>query len=362
MTQLFSTIYAFQKIFMPHLEDFLIQHQTLSSTINPITAEMAQKLEEFTLRGGKRIRSALLYFGYQCFSDENLQEVLKLAITCELMQSFLLIHDDIMDEAELRRGGKTIHKIFSESINADARHGESLAILMGNLAGYLGIKAIASTNFDEAKKCRIMELYAQICIDVGYGQALDLTHQSLDHLSEEYIYNIYRYKTARYTTEFPLVCAAFLTAQNINIINSMQTIGSQLGILFQIQDDILGVFGDSSEIGKSTLSDIAQGKKTLLIYKAWQQSNKTQKSYLAKNYGNKKITSEEVGNVCEIIKNTNALLHAQNAIKKYAEDTKTLLNSLRLKEQGKKFIEELLNYYMDQTNLKVEMQPQTAEF
>jgi len=358
MSSLLDDLNQFQSIFSPHLENFLAEHKASVKSIHPLAFEMADRLNEFILRGGKRIRPALLFYGYQGFSDQNLTEILKVGVACELVQAFFLIHDDIMDEALLRRGGETIHKIFAnnsfkptnvyskdQNNGACSRYGESIAILMGNLAGYLGIKAINAIDCNEATKRQITDLYSQMCIDVNYGQALDLSHQSFDQLSEKYIFDIYRYKTARYTTEFPLLCAGLLANQSETTQNTLLEIGSKLGIIFQIQDDILGMFGDESDIGKSTLSDIAQGKKTILICKAWEKSETEEKDYLAKNYGNPNITLQEAWQVRAIIKNTGALDYAKAIIKQNSQYVLKSLEVLNLRHSGNAFIEKMLDYY-----------------
>lgn len=331
----------FQSIFSPFLVSFFKMRRKKIEDFWPLAKDMFEKLAEFTLRGGKRTRPALLYYSYQGFSEENPEKLLPICVACELMQSFLLIHDDIMDQSDIRRGGKTIHQQFPQAPN---EYGASMAILIGNLAGYLGIQAMMASEFDSSIKSRLMDFYAQICIDAGYGQALDISLHSLNALTEENIYTIYRYKTARYTTEFPLLSMATLTNCNDETTASIKKLGIDLGILFQLQDDILGSFGDEQKMGKQSSIDLLQGKKTLLIYKAFEKANKEQKENLIHIYGNLQATPSEITLAKKIMVETGALDYANEIIKKRSDSALNIIEQLTIKPVGKNFLQDLVYY------------------
>lgn len=331
----------FQIFFSPFLASFFERHEKKIESLWPLAKDMFEKLTEFTLRGGKRMRPALLYYTYQGFSEEDPKKLLPICVACELMQSFLLIHDDIMDQSYTRRGGKTIHQQFTE---INDHYGTSMAILIGNLAGYLGIRAIMESAFESSTKSKLMDFYGQICIDAGYGQALDISLHSLNTLTEEDIYTIYRYKTARYTTEFPLLGAAILSNCNEHTITHIKNLGIELGILFQLQDDTLGLLGDEKKLGKETSVDLIQGKKTLLIYKAFENANKIQKQTLIQVYGNSKATPSEISDAKNIIIETGALDYAKEIIKKRSNMALNEIKNLKINSSGKTFLEDLVYY------------------
>lgn len=314
----------------PQLEDVSLQ-------------EILKKLCDFTMRGGKRIRSALLYYCYQGFSDSDGLITLPLGIACELMQSLMLIHDDIMDEGIIRRGGKTMHCEFSNIVN-DSHYGKSMAILVGNIAGFMGINVIGQLETDDKIKLQLMQLYVKTCIEVGYGQALDILPLSKDNLSEETIYDIYGYKTASYTTIFPLLSAALLAKQEEDVFIIIKKLGKSIGILFQIRDDILGIFADPSTSDKTVTSDFKQGKKTLLIYKALQAATPEQRNYLIKAYGNPTIKFEEISEIQNIIRGTGSLEHSIDIMGKYADQARKLIGPLNLKNEAKIFILQLIDW------------------
>ena len=330
----------FQAIFSPAIETFFKHARQQIEHLWPLAKDMFEKLAEFTLRGGKRTRPALLYYSYLGFSEEHPEKLLPICIACELMQSFLLIHDDIMDQSDLRRGGKTIHHQFSDS---KIYYGESMAILVGNLAGYLGLRAIAASEFEGSIKNQVMDLYAQICIDAGYGQALDISSEALSNLHEENIYTIYRYKTARYTSEFPLLSSAILAGQNPEI-PSIKNLAIDLGVLFQIQDDILGLFGDDRQTGKQACLDLMQGKKTLLICKAFEKSNAEQKQALMRIYGNPDVTPEDTALAKKIVIDTGALAYANEMIEKRSARALNEIQQLNLRSVGESFLKDLVRY------------------
>ncbi len=331
----------FQTILSPAIEAFFHNYRQQVEALWPLAKDMFEKLAEFTLRGGKRTRPALLYYGYIGFSAENPEKLLPICIACELMQSFLLIHDDIMDQSDLRRGGKTIHQQFNSEKNY---YGESMAILVGNLAGYLGLRAIASSEFATTVKNQVMDLYAQICIDAGYGQALDISFTALPSLHEDNIYTMYRYKTARYTSEFPLLSAAILAQQNDRNTAHIKNIAIDLGILFQIQDDILGLFGADHITGKQASLDLLHGKKTLLICKAFENSNEEQKQQLLRAHNNPNATSEDIALAKKIIIGTGALAYANEVITKRTACILNEIEKLSLNPVGEAFLKDLVHY------------------
>ncbi|MCE3231118.1 MAG: Polyprenyl synthetase [Alphaproteobacteria bacterium] len=347
--QLITWLHVVQKTLSLSLQQFFLDQQAAYSF--DLTGQfMLESLSEFTLRGGKRIRPALLYYSYQGLAKphSNTDTLMPLMIACELMQSFFLVHDDIVDEAELRRGGKTIHHIFYEKPAYDNwRSAESMAIFTGNIAGYLGMKAISESHLEDKHKWQIMKLYAEVCIDVNYGQTLDIVSWPLEHLTEESIHNIYYYKTASYTTQFPLLCSAILTNSNEKMNRNLKQIGKHMGFLFQARDDLLGIFSNPSVIGKSVVSDIQQGKKTLLIYEAWKRSTLTQKEYLKRFYGNPQTGPKEIEEIKNIMLDTGTLRYIQNVIQQQAEQAKLILGSLSLNESGKTFIEHVINDLTD---------------
>lgn len=345
----------FKQLFEKSLHEFFDVYISEITIQDEMVLEIIQHLKKFTLSGGKRIRPILLFCSAQCFSGGLLSDVIKVAIACELMQSFLLIHDDIMDESETRRGEPTLHVQFQNKKNqakTSAKYAEAMAILIGDIAGYLGIKPILDTQVSASIKNDLIQLYYEACVSVGFGQTLDMTPVSLQALTEANIYDLYRYKTSVYTSEFPLLAGVILSEQ-YTMLAPFRALGKQLGILFQIRDDILGAFGDPHLTGKSASNDIAQGKKTLLIWKALDKADTEQRKCIHRVYGRAELCDDEhIECIKQIMVETGALAHAKNKIKEIADKMNATIDGLNLKSEGTHALQSLLAFYASEIELE----------
>ncbi|OIP97130.1 hypothetical protein AUK40_03890 [Candidatus Wirthbacteria bacterium CG2_30_54_11] len=311
---------------------------------DPIIAEMFSHIRDLTLRGGKRLRPALLLGSYLCFSSDDTDSVIAAGTACELMQSSLIIHDDIMDQSEVRRGGPTLHRAYEQQANGQFSPGlsSSLAILAGNTAGYLGLEMLEQSGFPLQIVRRVTALYGQIMVDENHGQALDIYPRDIQTLSEADVLDIYRYKTSRYTTEFPLMAGALFAGQEQDSTGKMMQAGIDLGIAFQIQDDILGVFGDEQVTGKSTLSDLAEGKKTLLAVQAYVSATEKQKDTLKSLLGRGDLTQKEAEQVRRVMRETGALDHSRRKAAEYFGRVRAVVDESRWRSQGREWLLSLI--------------------
>lgn len=322
----------FQSLFLPSLTAFLKKECQHANAIDQTLQPFSQAVADFSIHSGKCIRPALFYYGYQCFTDESLEQALHVSMAFELIQSFLLIHDDIIDDAHERRHRPTLNKTL----------GNANAILAGDVSGYLGLLAIFQSIFPEKNKLALAKEYARVCVDEAYGQTLDIAPLNFSQLDEKKIHAIYHYKTARYTTELPLMSAALLANQDESIVQQFKQLGYWLGLAFQLQDDILGIFGNEKITGKSASSDILQGKKTLLIYLAWQEANTAQRKILQSSYGNPHTTQTQ--DCLNIMHELAILEKARMQLTHWIDTTKKMLDALTLRAEGKQFIDELIRF------------------
>ncbi len=195
------------------LRNFFSEKLSSYTDVDEFSQDFLEHLSEFTLRGGKRLRPALMYYTFRIFSDKDSSEIKKLSIYLELIQSFLLIHDDIMDKSVLRRGGKTIHKIFEEYSSkkgyGDNMHfGNTMAILNGDFACLLAYEIINNSKLDPDIKSKLTSLVSQEISQVIIGQIQDvlLTYES-EFLQED-ILKVHKNKTAVYTFKLPILSGA----------------------------------------------------------------------------------------------------------------------------------------------------------
>ena len=276
------------------LSEFILEHSNKDS-FDPI--------KYIIELGGKRIRPSLLLFSVDLFSG-SVQEAIDQAVAIELFHNFTLIHDDIMDQAPIRRGKETVH----------IKWDRNKAILSGDL-----LYAYANSlmhNCPSNQLSEVSKVYHQTAIEVCIGQDMDMKLEKQDLVSiDEYIEMI-RLKTA-VLIACSLKTGALLSEATDMDLNFIYEYGVNLGIAFQIQDDILDVYAEQKEFGKQRGGDILIGKKTILLLKAKELADKSQLEIL-----NKKITDPEF-NVEDRVNEVLNIYDIHN-VKKEAEKTQDL--------------------------------------
>ncbi len=329
------------------LKTFLGEKIAEAEKISDSSKEIMQYIKEFNLRGGKRIRSILIIMAYKSLGGKNENAIIDIAVSAELMQSFLLIHDDIIDDDDLRRGGPTMHKIYAEKYkNYDnpEKFGESMAVIAGDLLASLGNEIISKSEFDEEKKLKLLQKFNKVVKLTGYGEIIDILSGLRTDVREEDISKMHRLKTATYTIEGPLHMGAIAAGASKEQLKILSEYAIPLGMAFQTKDDILGLFGSEEKLGKPADSDIKDGKKTLLILKAIENSNKEQKEFIKNALGNKNITEKELIKVREIIKQTGSLSYSENLAEKLVKKAKNAIKNSDFEKQGKDFFLEIADY------------------
>jgi geranylgeranyl diphosphate synthase type I len=336
-----------------HLEAFL-RHKTAEATrISPGAEELIRVLSEFTLRGGKRLRAGLVYYGHRCFSGRDTEAVWNAAICMELVQSFLLIHDDVIDEDDTRRGGWTVHRHYSDLHREryhrrDPKHfGESMAILCGDLALALANEILGRLALDTPARGTILDRMHRMVSDAIYGECMDVLSEVAAEVSEQDILGIGMLKTASYTVEGPLHMGALLGGAGSEDLERLSRYAIPLGNAFQVRDDILGLFGDAERLGKPVGSDIREGKKTLLILKALERADSDQRAFLERMLGNKDVSGEEMDGIRRLVVETGALDACNEMARKLVEEARTALLGCRWREEGVAFLEGTIEFMVE---------------
>ncbi len=270
-------------------------------------------IKEFVLRDGKRLRPSMLLLSYDGFKKDNIndQAAMQCAVALELLHNFFLIHDDVMDKSDLRRGLPALHKLFDRYNPSTA---ESLAICAGDILFSHVVETFVSANVSlELKKKLAARLFRAIN-ETGLGQSEDMINASLslEAVSEQEIIQVSQIKTSRYTFALPLALGAILGGRDDQII-LLETIASPLGLAFQLQDDILGLFGSEQETGKSVLSDIKEGKKTLLLRRTLERSN--ERSFILSSIGNKEISISDFEKLKKMVESSGVKKNIEDEIR-----------------------------------------------
>ncbi len=334
------------------LEDYFNQELEKAELVDSSAKEMLELIKEYTLRGGKRIRAALIYYGYRLFKDNKLDQVIKASMCIELIQSYLLIHDDIMDRDSLRRGKPTMHKMYEayhteENLKDNKEHfGASMAIIAGDICCHMANEILADINLEDRYKLAAIKHMNRLIMDVINGQALDVLSEVNDDTKVETVFKIHKLKTSRYTIEAPLVIGALLAGASKDDIETLSRYSVPLGQAFQIQDDILGVFGDEKNLGKPIGSDITEGKKTLLTLKAYEAADEEQKKRLDYCIGNKNITVQDIEDFKKIIEITGSKEYSLNIAKELIEKANKNLKELEANQEAKEFLIGIADYIL----------------
>jgi geranylgeranyl diphosphate synthase type I len=323
---------------------FLDEKVADASRISTYTREVAVSVKEYTLRGGKRLRPIFCIYGYKCLSDSNIEAILDVSISLELLQSSLLIHDDIMDEDELRRGEKTFHIVCKELCERhfgktkSTKFGESIAIVTGDLLEAYGEEVLAKSPFHSDYIKNALAAYADIVKDVGYGQILDIAAERRGSFNEDEILTVHELKTASYTIEGPLHIGALLAGADDADLQILSNYGVPLGLAFQIQDDILGLFGAEEKTGKPVGSDIREGKKTLLILHALENCTEVEKALILNALGNEHVTAEEIDTVRAIVRKTGSLDYSKNLVAELTTKAVQAIEASDFRTEAKEFL------------------------
>jgi geranylgeranyl diphosphate synthase type I len=312
-------------------------------------AEVSGVLQEFLHRGGKRLRPALLFHAYIGCGGESEPTVMPAAMAMELLHTYLLIHDDIMDHAEMRRGDWAAHILYRDSHRAknwqgDAEHfGASAAILLGDLAYTLAAELINEVDVLLAQRQPFHSCFSTMCREVILGQYLELTAPNRTELSEADLLKVLQMKSGRYSVERPIQLGAILAGAGEDVLRQLSAYGLKMGEAFQLQDDLLGVFGDAGMVGKPVESDLAEGKRTLLVFHTLRAATRVEKDVINAALGKPHLTHEEIEKVREIMERTGARRHILEMIEERLTGARAVLEKLVLSEEAGVFFHGLVD-------------------
>ncbi|MER6694909.1 polyprenyl synthetase family protein [Streptomyces minutiscleroticus] len=276
---------------------------------------MAALLQDF-LVGGKRIRPLLCVTGFHAAGGQaNTTEVIQLAASLELFQAFVLIHDDVMDASDTRRGRPSVHRVLDQEFRrmrtdcddrTAQRFGTAGAILLGDLALTWSDELLHAAAVHGTRRTAVLDHLDRMRTEVMIGQYLDLRATGDKHTSVEDTLTVIRYKTAKYTVERPLQLGAALAGADTPVLEACSAIGIPLGEAFQLRDDLLGVFGDPAQTGKSCLDDLREGKSTTLLALALADADPAQAARLRALVGDPRLDLEGAEEVRDIFTATGA--------------------------------------------------------
>jgi geranylgeranyl diphosphate synthase type II len=314
-------------LYMRKLEDLqsLIASSVSELKFPEYPAELYEPIKYILALGGKRMRPALLLMACDLFGGD-VEAALPPALAIEVFHNFTLMHDDIMDNAPKRRGKTTVHEKWNSNV----------AILSGDVMLIEGYKLMMQVRENILRQ--VLDIFNETAVGVCEGQQLDMTFETSNNISiEEYI-NMIRLKTA-VVLGGALKIGALIGEADIKDAELLSKFGEYLGIAFQLQDDILDVYGNPEKFGKQVGGDIISNKKTYLLIKALELVKGTDAEELSRWITFTTFDpAEKVAAVTGIYNSVNIRQHAENEMQAYAEKAFEALDQINLPEESKQYL------------------------
>jgi len=301
------------------LDDFLGSQVPVLDDVSPDLAPLSDALVDL-LRGGKRLRPAFAYWGWRGAGGVDSEAAIAAATALELLQACALIHDDVMDGSDTRRGMPAAHRRFATLhrgngwLGSPEGFGVGAAILLGDLCLSWADELLMSSGLPTEALLRGKPVYDIMRTELMAGQYLDLLEQAMGGGSAERAMRVVRFKSAKYTIERPLHLGAALAGAPERLVVSYSGYGLPLGEAFQLRDDVLGVFGDPAQTGKPAGDDLREGKRTVLVATAFESASPAQAAVLRRRLGDPALDAAGVDELREIIVSTGALRHVEALI------------------------------------------------
>jgi geranylgeranyl diphosphate synthase type I len=321
-----------KRLLTASLHDFFKLQKPLA--INRWGKDAIERLELF-MQNGKMIRGALVFLGYDILSQHTSNDILLVAEAAELFQAGLLIHDDIMDNDELRRGKPSIHSQYAnlmvqENARFPKNSGSSLAQCVGDATFFLGFQLLNQLRDSEIRQ-KLITLFSKELTSVCFSQMQDVYNGvSLRNATLHDILLLYQHKTGQYSIALPLMAGAILAGANKETLRHIDKFGADLGIAFQLTDDTLNMFGDPKITGKPIGSDIREGKQTPYLFYLRQEGIS--------------ITDTDIQVIKKEIIEFGIDKKIQNHIQSYATSAREAIQRIPLPREQRDIIESLVDY------------------
>jgi geranylgeranyl diphosphate synthase type I len=313
------------------LGEFLAGQRGRLAAIDDALLPVADALDSFVLRGGKRLRPAFGYWAYRGAGGIDSDQVVAALAALELVHASALIHDDVIDSSDTRRGEPAVHRRFAHlhrdaGWQGDPAHfGGAAALLLGDLCLAWSDEMLGGSGLDPHLLSQARPVFDRMRTEVTVGQYLDVLAQATGEVSEHRATKVARYKSAKYTVERPMLFGAALAGAPPALTDAYSAYGLPLGEAFQLRDDILGVFGDPARTGKPAGDDLRQGKRTYLVAAALAAAGPADRAALRAGLGRPDLDPAGVARLQEIIRGTGALHRTEQRITELTDRALTAL-------------------------------------
>ncbi len=318
------------------LAAFLTGHRARLMAVDDALVPVADALRDFVLGGGKRLRPAFAYWGFLGAGGTDSDALIRGLAALELVHASALIHDDVMDASDTRRGLPSVHRRFADLHAASgwagdpAEFGRASAILLGDLSLVWSEEMLFGSGLSTTSLARARAVFDDMRTEVTIGQYLDVHAQVTENTSVERAGKVARYKSAKYTVERPLLLGAALADAPEPVRTAYSGYGLPLGEAFQLRDDILGVYGDPAHTGKPAGDDLREGKRTFLVAAALEGAGPTEGKALLDGLGDDRLDEAGVARLREIIQSSGGLARTEARIDELTDRALAALSTVEL--------------------------------
>ncbi|MCI2421898.1 polyprenyl synthetase family protein [Saccharopolyspora sp. K220] len=337
------------------LTDYLRTRRAEAADLDPAFAAAVAELADFVLGGGKRIRPTFAWWGWRAAGGSAegpaAKAMLRAASALELLQACALVHDDLIDESDTRRGNPTVHRKF-ERIHQEAgfsgagrQFGSAAAVLLGDLALSWADDMLHSAGIAPDALARALRPWRAMRTEVLAGQYLDVLGQYRGDETPQAALRICQLKAASYTVQRPLELGAEAAGADPEALRALHRFGSDIGVAFQLRDDLLGVFGDPGVTGKPAGDDLREGKRTVLIAeavaKARQQADQPALDLLCDVLGDPELDEDHVEQARSLLTRLGAVEAVEKRITELTGSAMLALHTAGLAEPAASRLAEL---------------------
>ncbi len=345
----------FKEIFDPILNSFVDKkiENFQKNTKDPFVKDFVLYSKNLITGGGKRIRPYITYLTYKSFGGNSEKEIMNILVSLELFHNFCLIHDDFMDNGKTRHGQTTIHEFVLEKLKKEKRIGSlehianSQAVLIGDV-----IYSWLTDLFFENKNLRNLEIAKQyfykMIDEVIMGQIIDINLVSIQNPSYDLIEEKTRLKTSRYSFVRPMQIGAVLANPDYGQDDLFENLGTNLGIAFQIQDDLLDIIGNPKDIQKTPLLDIVGHQHTFFTNFVFQNGTKNQKQYLNEVFGKNIMGKED--KIRNMFLESGAIVQGKKIIDQNFDEAKKIVQNSVIEDNYKEKMLELIKLIQQRQN------------
>ncbi|HEX2026449.1 MAG TPA: polyprenyl synthetase family protein [Nitriliruptorales bacterium] len=325
--------------------------------LHPALELLGEELRAFVAAGGKRLRPLFLVVGYQAAGGRDPGAVLGPALALELVHTCALVHDDLVDGAATRRGRPAAHVAFAERYRADgwradaAEFGRAAALLLGDLAFVVADELFIQSTGEVAvdRLLTAFRTFTTMREELTAGQYLDVVAAHRRDPSPDLALAVAGYKSARYSVARPLEIGAILAAGQGTVSRGLVQVGVPLGQAFQLRDDVLGVFGAEERTGKSTLSDLAEGKRTLLVALTAERLDAAGRARLERLLGRRDLSVAEADEIRALMRASGGLAATEARADALVQEAMRALDELPVSADARQLLRELAGYLVART-------------